>query len=263
MFRFLFTPRWLGLLAAVLVVGLTCMELGSWQWRRYADRQASNESIQANLASPEVPVDQVMTTTRGVAESVEWTRVEATGRYDDAHEVIVLYRTRDGAPGVDVVLPLVTASGTALLVDRGWIATTANGNSRPEVPPPPPGEVTITGWVRRNAADDPQQVTPSDGYVRAISSDGIASTLPYDVYDGFVDLQEEQPTVSPAPAVADPPDLGSGPSFFYGLQWYFFGLLAFAFWLYFAWAEYRQKSAGGGADLPGDREGHPGAVVRD
>jgi cytochrome oxidase assembly protein ShyY1 len=113
--------------------------------------------------------------------------------------------------------------------------------------------VTITGWVRRNAADDPQQVTPSDGYVRAISSDGIASTLPYDVYDGFVDLQDEQPTVSPAPAVAAPPDLGSGPSFFYGLQWYFFGLLAFAFWLYFAWAEYKQKSGERASDQPTGR----------
>ena len=242
MFRFLLTPRWLGLLAAVLVVGLSCVELGNWQFRRYAERQASNESIRTNLASPPVPVDQVMTTASGVAESVEWTRITATGRYDDAHELIVLYRTRDGAPGVDVVLPLVTASGTALVVDRGWIATAANGNSRPDVPPPPAGEVTVTGWVRRNAADDAQQVTPSDGYVRAISSDGIASVLPddvYDVYDGFVELQDEQPTVSPAPAVAAQPDLGSGPSFFYGLQWYFFGFLALAFWVYFAWAEAR------------------------
>jgi cytochrome oxidase assembly protein ShyY1 len=244
----LLTRRWLGLLVAVVVVGLSCLELGSWQLRRYSDRKDSNESIRANLSAPAVGVDQVMTTTRGVAESVEWTPVVATGRYDDTHKVIVLYRTREGSPGVNVVVPLITTSGTAVLVDRGWVATSANGNSRPDVPPPPPGEVTVTGWVRRNATGDPQQVTPSDGYVRAISSDGIASTLPYDVYDGFVEVQDEDPSVSPAPTVAAQPDLGSGPSFFYGLQWYFFGLLAFAFWLYFAWAEYRLRSAQDAAD---------------
>ena len=36
---------------------------------------------------------------------------------------MVRYRTRDGTAGVDVVVPLVTADGTALLVDRGWLQT--------------------------------------------------------------------------------------------------------------------------------------------
>ncbi len=43
--------------------------------------------------------------------------------------MIVRYRTREGASGVDVVVPLVTADGTALLVDRGWLQT--HGIDRP------------------------------------------------------------------------------------------------------------------------------------
>lgn len=241
--RFLFTRRWLGLLLAVLVVGVACVELGLWQFRRYSERHDSNETTRTNLGAAPVPVDRVMTTAGSVSDSAEWTTVVATGTYDVAHELIVLYRTRQGSAGVDVVVPLVTSSGTALLVDRGWVATAANGNERPDVPDPPAGTVTVTGWVRVNAPGSSGQVTPSDGYVRAISSDAIRTTLPYDVYGGFLDLTTEDPAVAPAPAPALAPDLSAGPSFFYGLQWFFFALLAFGFWVYFAWSEYTEKQA--------------------
>jgi cytochrome oxidase assembly protein ShyY1 len=265
-FRFLFTRRWLGLLLAVIVVGFACVELSRWQFHRYAERHDSNESIRTNLAAAPVPVDRVMSPTQPVPASAAWTKVVATGTYDASHQVLVLYRTRDGAAGVDVVVPLMTTSGTALLVDRGWMATAANGNERPDVPPPPPGTVTVNGWVRQNASGG--SVTPTNGYVRAISSDAIKPTLPYPVYDGFLDRTKESPTATGAPAPALPPDLSAGPSFFYGLQWLFFAVLAFGFWVYFAWAEYKNPQTAlrvpVGSDRPGkpsvDRKHHSGDV---
>ncbi len=243
MFRFLLTRRWLGLLLAVTLVGVACVELGLWQFRRFHERSDSNASIRSHLAESAVPVDEVMSTTSAVSESDEWTNVVATGRYDVAHQVLVLYRTRQGSVGVDVVVPLVTASGTALVVDRGWVQTAGNGNERPDVPAPPTGQVTVTGWVRRSSTGDSGQVSPSDGFVRAISSDAIGTTVPYAVFDGFLDATKEDPVVTPAPAPAEAPDLSSGPSFFYGLQWFFFAVLAFGFWAYFAWSEYRESQA--------------------
>jgi cytochrome oxidase assembly protein ShyY1 len=245
-FRFLLTRRWLGLLLAVVVLGFGCVELGRWQFWRYSTRQESNAAIRSNLAQPAVPVERVMSTTEPVPESAEWTNVEATGTYDTSHQVLVLYRTRDGAAGVDVVDPLVTGSGTALLVDRGWVQTAANANETPDVPAPPSGTVTVTGWVRRSSTGGSNQVSPSGGSVRAISSDAIGAGLPYPVYDGFLDRTKEEPAASPAPAPALAPDLSSGPSFFYGLQWWFFALLAFGFWLYFAWSEYQLSQRPGG-----------------
>jgi cytochrome oxidase assembly protein ShyY1 len=240
-FAFVFTRRWLGLLLAVVLVAFACVELGLWQFRRYGERHDSNEAIRNNLAAASVPVSRVMSPTQPVPDSAQWTKVVATGRYDVSHQILVLYRTRDGSPGVDVVVPLVTASGTALLVDRGWMATAANGNERPDVPAPPAGTVTVDGWVRTNASGG--SVTPSNGYVRAISSDAIKPTLPYPVYDGFLDRTKETPTVPKAPQPAKAPDLSAGPSFFYGLQWFFFAVLAFGFWVYFAWSEYQQAQA--------------------
>ncbi len=244
MFRFLLTRRWLGLLLAVMVMGVVCFELGQWQLRRYAERQQTNAQISANLRADPAPIEEVMSQGAPPATEDEWRAVTTTGRYDADAQITVLYRTRDGAPGVDVVVPLVTASGTAVLVDRGWVSTSGNGNDVGPLPAPPPGTVTVTGWVRRGAEGGSNETTPADGTVRAISSDAIAAGLPYGVYDGFLQLTAEQPTVQPRPLQVPAPDLGSGPHFFYGLQWFFFAVLTFGFWCYFAWTEYQQSRAG-------------------
>lgn len=240
MLRFLFTRRWLGLLLAVLVVGVSCAELGLWQFRRYHERHDDNQMIESNLNAGAVGVDDVMSTSRPPNDEDQWRVVSATGSYDSSHQLAVLYRTRDGQPGVDVVVPLVTSFGAALVVDRGWLATTGNGNQTPDLPPPPSGQVTVTGWVRLSA-EEGNDTEISEGSMRAISSDAVQRTVPYEVYDGFVDLTSELPSSEPAPALADPPDLGSGPHFFYGVQWFFFALLAFGFWCFFAWTEFREE----------------------
>ncbi len=246
MFRFLLTRRWISLLMAVCVVGFACVELGLWQFRRYHERHDTNLVTRDNLTADPVPVADVLDTSTPPTSDEQWRTGWATGHYDATHQLVVLYRTRDGAPGVDVVVPLVTASGSAVLVDRGWVATSGSGDLTPAVPPPPSGTVTVTGWVRISADGGSDQVTPADGSVRAISSDAIKPTLPYDTYDGFLDLTHESPGVRPAPAHAQPPDLGAGPSFFYGIQWFFFAVLAFGFWCYFAWSEYAQQHGRGG-----------------
>lgn len=248
MFRFLFTRRWIGLLLAVVVVGIGCVELGRWQFSRYDARHDDNATTKANLDAPPVPVDELMSVDSPPGPDDEWRVVVAEGTYDADQEIVVTYRTRDGAPGVDVVVPLVTGSGTAVLVDRGWIQTSGNGNESPETPAPPAGEVTIEGWIRINASGD--ETVPNEGSVRAISSTSIGATLPYPVYDGFLDLIGEDPEPTDPPARASPPDLGSGPHFFYGLQWFFFALLAFGFWCYFAWAEWRSDRDKSGVSPP-------------
>lgn len=242
MVRFLLTRRWIGLLLAVIVVGVACVELGLWQFHRYGDRKSGNHVVEANLAADAVPVGDVMSVDAPPGEDDEWRVVEATGTYDTSQQILVLYRTRQGSPGVDVLVPLRTEEGTALLVDRGWVQTEGGSdNLDPEVPDAPGGTVTVQGWVRRNATGGDNQTVPSDGSVRAISSEKIGPTLPYPVYNGFIDLTDEDPAPADAPVRAEPPDLGSGPHFFYGLQWFFFALLAFGFWCYFAWAEWDRQ----------------------
>jgi cytochrome oxidase assembly protein ShyY1 len=144
---------------------------------------------------------------------------------------------------VDVVVPLVTPSGTALLVDRGWVATSNQGLTDPsQVPAPPSGTVTVTGSVRRDADGSSAQVV--DGSARAVSSATIQPAIGIPVYGGFVDLRTETPAPATPLEAAGLPDLSNGPHFFYALQWWFFGLLAMFGFGYLAWEE-----ATGRADL--------------
>lgn len=244
MLRFLLTPRWVGLLLVVGVLGFTCVRLSDWQFHRYQERHDSNQVVKDNLAAAPAPLASVLSTSGAPTSSTEWRSVTATGHYDASRQLAVLYRTVNSSPGVDVVTPFVTSSGTAVLVDRGWMATTGNGDLTVKLPPPAKGPVTLTGWVRLDSDGSSSQVAPSQGSVRAISAVAIRPTLPYPVYDGFLELTKESPASPPGLLLASKPDLGGGPSFFYGFQWLFFAALFFGFWCYFAWAEYQEKVLG-------------------
>jgi cytochrome oxidase assembly protein ShyY1 len=235
--------RWILLLLTVLLLAYACLLLGRWQWHRLEDKKAGNAIIRANEQTSPTPVDQVLR--RGVdpPDADQFKVVSATGTYDAAKSVIVRYQTRDGNAGVDVVVPLMTASGTALLVDRGWFATANQGLTDPsQVPAPPSGQVTVTGWVRQNAGGSSAQVVNAS--TRAISSDAIGPAIGVPVYGGFVQLLTETPKPATPLTPADPPDLSNGPHFFYALQWWFFGVLALFGYGYLAWEE-----ATGRADL--------------
>jgi cytochrome oxidase assembly protein ShyY1 len=236
-FRFLLSRRWLLFAAAVVVVAGATWWLGSWQFDRLEERRDRNDAVRANETEDPAPVDEVLAVGEGVADDEQWRVVTATGRYALEDTVIVRYRTRDGAPGVDVVVPLVTADGTALLVDRGWLQTEASGAMPDDIPSPPQGAVTITGWARADGTGDSTAV--SDGSTRAISSEAIGDTLDYEVYGGFVDLRSESPEATRPLEPVELPELDDGPHFFYGLQWWFFGLLALAGFGYLAYDEWK------------------------
>ena len=134
----------------------------------------------------------MLATGRDVDEDDEWRLVTATGSYLTDETVVVRYRTRKGNSGVDVVVPLQPADGPALLVDRGWLATGNSGAAVvDDVPDPPSGTVTVTGWVRADASGDSARVT--DGSTRAISSAEIGPAIGREVYGGFVDLRVRGP----------------------------------------------------------------------
>ncbi len=113
------------------------------------------------------------------------------------------------------------------MVDRGWLATDNSGTEPVDVPAPPSGEVTVTGWVRVDATGDSTVVSAgSTGdtlSTRSISSDRIGEAIDREVYGGFVDLKSEDPAPETPLEPAELPELDNGPHFFYGLQWWFFG----------------------------------------
>lgn len=273
--RFLLSRRWILFFLAVIVLGCGTWWLGEWQFGRLDERRDRNSVIEQNAHDDPVPVDAVLAPGDPVAADEQYTVVEATGRYAVDDALVVRYRTRGGAPGVDIVVPLVTADGTALVVDRGWMAYDGPADRALETAPAPPeGEVTITGWVRADGSGD--STTVSDGGMRAISSSAVSEALGIETYGGFVELLEEDPPPAERLEPPEEPDTGEGPHFFYGLQWWFFGLLALGGFAYLAWDERkngprgeRRRSARTGADgsggpgqAPVDRHQRTGDVRR-
>lgn len=239
---FLLSRRWV--LFALTVAGLVAgtIWLGNWQFDRLTDRKADNQVIRANETKDPMPVGDVLGVGRAVADSDEWRLVEATGTYAEEDTVVVRYRSRDGLSGIDVVVPLVTPDGPALLVDRGWLEATPDGTDRSGIPDPPAGEVTVTGWVRADGTGDSTKVT--DQSTRAISSREIGAALGRDVYGGFVELRTEDGSPAEGLVPVELPELNNGPHFFYGLQWWFFGVLAVFGFFYLAWDERRNGPRG-------------------
>lgn len=235
--RFLVSRRWIVFALVVVFLAWVAWRLGEWQFHRLEDRRERNAIIERNEEAGPSPVGDVLAPGRPVARADEWRIVEASGTYAVDDTVIVRYRTRDGEAGVDVVVPLELADGTSLLVDRGWYATDNRGATTEDVPAPPEGEVSVTGWVRQDAEGDSTQVT--DKSTRAVDSEEIAQALDREVLGGWVDLRSETPEPQTPLLPVELPELDEGPHFFYGLQWWFFGALAIFGFLFLIYDEMR------------------------
>jgi cytochrome oxidase assembly protein ShyY1 len=235
--RFLVSRRWVAFALVVVFLGWVAWRLGEWQFDRLEERQDRNATIERNERAGADPILEVMAPGRDVTRDTEWRIVEATGTYAVEDTVIVRYRTREGAAGVDVVVPLVLPDGSSVLVDRGWFGTDNRGATSEDVPEPPAGEVTVTGFVRQDAEGDSTQV--SDQSTRAVNSAEIARALDREVLGGWIDLRTESPEAATPLAPVEMPELNEGPHFFYGLQWWFFGALAIFGFFYLMYDEWR------------------------
>ncbi|PJJ53561.1 cytochrome oxidase assembly protein ShyY1 [Mumia flava] len=266
MYRFLLTRRWLAFALFVVALAAVCLRLGAWQFDRLDERQARNEVTRHNLSADPVDLTDVAAAPGSTATSDpddEWRQVEVRGTYDPDHQIVVKYQTRENhGPGVEIVTPLVTADGTAVLVDRGWVASANTAASPDDVPEPVGGEVEVVGWWRADSTAETSAVVPDDGQVRAISSAGIAESLPYAVYaGGYLALESQRPG-DDALLTPTVPDLGQGPHFFYGLQWWFFALLALVGFVWFAWSEAHPRPGRTTARGPRPSAGPPATSER-
>jgi len=250
--RFLVSRRWIAFALVVVALAWVAWRLGEWQFHRLEDRRAQNAVIERNESQAPTDVAAVLAPDRQVSLEDEWRIVEASGTYAVEDTVIVRYRTRNGSAGVDVVVPLELADGTSLLVDRGWFATDNRGATTEDVPEPPVGEVTVTGYVRRDATGDSTSV--ADKSTRSVNSEAIGEALDREVLGGFVDLRSESPEPSAALAPVELPETNNGPHFFYGLQWWFFGALAVFGFFYLIFDEYRGGRGPWGRERPARSE---------
>ncbi len=263
--RLLLRPGWVALTAVVVCFSVTAFTLlAPWQFRRAEQRAERNAAIESSLRTPPQPLRSVLPVHAAPTEATEWRQVLITGRYLPSAELVVRLRTVQGEPAYEVLVPLRLADGSTMLVDRGYLRP-AEGVRVPGYPPVPAGEVTVTGRLR---ADEPDprggEVATQDGHrqVYAVNTRTVGAATGVRLEPGYVQLVDGAPGVLSALPL---PQLDSGPSFAYALQWLAFGAMAPLGLAYFAWREgtgWRREWSGWSSDAD-DPHDPPMATLAD
>jgi cytochrome oxidase assembly protein ShyY1 len=184
--------------------------------------------VAANSQQAPVAVDSVLTAgqpTSSVTDAQQWRQVTATGRYDAARQVLVRKRPLEGANGFWVVTPFHTASGSVLVVNRGWIAATGGAGAVQDVPAPPAGQVTLVGRVMPSElAPVPQPSDLPRGQVTDLDVALVGGAA--DVYPGSVVLVSSDPAQAAGLTPLPLPELSEGNHLSYAGQWILFALIA-------------------------------------
>lgn len=253
--------RWIATALAVLVLAGVCVQLGRWQFHRLDERKARNDVTRSNLAAPPAPIDQIVGADGVVGDQHAWRTAVVTGRYDAAKQIVLRYRNVNDRPGFEIVTPLMLADGKAVLVDRGFLARQGAELAPGHIPAVPTGEVTITGRLQRSErGGHTNGGTPDDGPARLINGPGFAKTLNLNLYDGYLTIDKQEPANDAAFGAFPGPEIDDGPHFFYGLQWFFFALLALGGLVYFSRQEVRGDKSEGDSSEPTRPEVRAGAA---
>lgn len=230
--------RWLIRTVAGVLLVLLCVRLGIWQLDRNEQRSAHNAVIEKNIGADPVPLGDVATPGSPVDAADEWRPIAVTGHYDADHQLTLRLRPVDGRRGVHAITPLVTADGAALLIDRGFLPTSED---RPELPPPPSGEVAVTARLRQSEDGRGTGGDPATGAIRYLWIDGIADALPYPVFGGWAELISANPSASDELEAIPPPEIDAGNSLSYAIQWFLFAVVGVCGFVLLVRAEVRGR----------------------
>lgn len=264
--RGLFTPRFLGLFALlVLVVAATTM-LGFWQLG-VAQDEGRKQAVAAAAKLERKPLEQVTRPHAPFEAEFSNRPVTATGTYAADGQVLVVDRRLGSRTGTWVVTPLRLASGGTVAVLRGFV------DGRPSTPPEPPsGQVTVSGTLGPSESPRPGAAPLPAPQRASLDLSALVNEWPGDLYNAVIVAAGEtaslgQGTQPIAPAGltrVPPPRLDAGLNLknaAYAVQWWVFGLFAVWMWWKIVRAE-RRTATEAQADTP-DRPGHEDGPHRD
>ncbi len=237
MLRTIRKPRWLGLLAAVLIVGYGFVLLGLWQMN-VAREDAEQQAIREAAERPIVQLDEVMRPHAAFPTDGSNRRVMVSGHYEPVRQVLVADRRLNGQVGWWVLVPFVVDStGARIPVVRGFVPS-ATGRLPVTTAP-----VTVTGSLAPSESPTPAKKALGSGEIGSVDVPALLNAWGGEIYNGFLFAVDESPTqadVGAAGAAASggmervpPPALPSGVTLrnaAYALQWWIFALFALWMW---------------------------------
>lgn len=259
------TPGWV--LTAVLVLTFTYFAftfLGPWQLNKGEQKSAFNHRLEAAMQYDPVPAAEVIPRDGSSAGlEKEWTHVQLQGRFITDAEVLLRNRPVSSSPAFQILTPFQTDAGQTILVNRGWVPP-VEGADVPEIPNPPTGEVTVTGYVRMSEAEANTPPTQSQGFTQVTgihtetigeevepelkAADALSSGQKTPLVEEYIQLDEasvdamnEQDSSDATMNAIPLPQLDDGPHLSYGIQWITFGIAAPAALIWFGYSEIRER----------------------
>jgi surfeit locus 1 family protein len=137
---------WLLALASVAASTLTA-RLGLWQLDRAAQKSALQAQFDARRNLPPIDAPLTLATTAAAAQAQHDRQARLTGRWSAAHTVYLDNRPMNGHAGFYVLTPLVLGDGSAVLVQRGWMARDFQDRNHIAAVPTPAGDVLVRGRI--------------------------------------------------------------------------------------------------------------------
>jgi cytochrome oxidase assembly protein ShyY1 len=238
-YRFLLTPRWLGLTLLALLAIPFCIFMGTWQLSRFDARVAAHQAAERAPgpgSTPAIPLHEVLkSVTAQVTQTTSGRNIAVTGTYDAAHQFLVPGRALNGKQGFYVLTLLRTAEG-ALPVVRGWLA--GDASTAPHVPAAPGGRLSVTGVLQAPESEGSPGVDTSStlppGQLGMISAVTLVNLVPYPVYNGWITLEQTTAPMKPVPPQAAPNtglDMHAFQNLGYTGEWFVFAGFAVFIWL--------------------------------
>jgi surfeit locus 1 family protein len=220
---------------AVLVVAAVCVRLGFWQLDRLDQRRQRNAALQARSVQEVIALATAPLDTAGLI----YRRVRVSGGLDHDRSIVLAGRSLGGAPGVHLLAPLRFPDGSAVLVNRGWVAS-PDAASIALDSLAPAGPIAADGLVLPlpgaqgldSGRDDAGGDAAAPAFQRTwFRMDPVAlrRQFPYPIAEVEVRLlpdgaEAARPQRLPPPAIDDGPHLG------YAIQWFSFAAIALIGW---------------------------------
>ncbi len=243
-------------LALLLGLAAVCVRLGFWQIDRWHEKRRLNAATRAAVEGPVLDVAG----TPGRIEEVTGRRVALRGRFDEGRQVLLSYRTHDGAPGVEVVTPLLLeGGGGAVMVDRGWLYASDGAGARPQDSPEPGNRDVVGipvalrhGRVRgQPEGGGSLRRLPGDSLelwsARWLDADSLSPHFPYALASWML-RQLAGPGVPDRPLRTPPRPLDEWMHVSYAVQWFLFASILTGGPLVLAWSRRRRAAGAGGSD---------------
>ena len=206
-----------------IALAVLFVRLGFWQLDRLAWRRGLNAEVAAHITTPPVSVDQLPRD----SAAMRYRRIQLSGVYDFANEIVITQRIRGGSPGVHLLTPLrIAGRDTAYLINRGWVYS------------PDGKDVDLTKWREPDTASVLAFALPATSIaanvagvvsakvMRSLDFDAVQKGLPYPIARvQLVQLGDTAPKANVPPRL-QPPAPDEGPHKSYAFQWFSFATIA-------------------------------------